>query len=129
MEEAGIRPHRRTLTHTDHARLTRLIAEGGMALAGREDVQTTLETSAVAELGSPGLVTMNAQVFLVAGPAQEFCRITVCYPADVDPARGRISVLSPLGASLLGRCTGQTATWRSFGRVHAARIVGVLPPR
>ena len=97
-----------------------LIVENAILLAAG----TLVDSDPVA----PGVVTMNAQVVLRAGPQEEYCRLTLCYPVDADPARGHISVLSPLGSSVLGLCAGQTATWRAFGRVHAARILAVLAP-
>ncbi|MBC5784591.1 GreA/GreB family elongation factor [Ramlibacter sp. USB13] len=130
MQTLAPRAPARTLTPHDLAHLTRLLAEEGTAHAGKEDIRRALDESRLAPAGAvaPGLVTLDAQVFLVAGPQEQFCRITLVLPPDADPARGRVSVLSPLGSALLGRSTGETATWRSFGRVHAARIVAVLAP-
>jgi regulator of nucleoside diphosphate kinase len=130
MEPIASPAHARTLTQVDYVALTRLLAETPPSPSGGEDAQRALEESRLVPSHpvAPGVVTMNAQVFLVAGPQEQFCRVTLCYPDEADPARGRISVLSPLGGSLLGRHAGQTVTWRSFGRVQAARIVSVLAP-
>ena len=46
---------------------------------------------------------------------------------DADPAQGRISVLSPVGTSLLGLEEGETAEWLTpDGRRHALRLVRIL---
>ena len=37
--------------------------------------------------------------------------ISLVYPAESDPARGRISVFAPVGAALLGLSVGQTIDW------------------
>ena len=53
--------------------------------------------------------------------------MTLCYPADTDPARGFISVLAPLGASLLGLREGDVAGWTSpLGEERQTRIVEIL---
>lgn len=44
---------------------------------------------------------------------------------ETDPSRGRISYLSPLGAALMGRKTGETATISAGGKAIAYRIVEV----
>jgi regulator of nucleoside diphosphate kinase len=53
--------------------------------------------------------------------------LTLCYPADADPAAGRVSVLSPVGASLLGLRVGEVARWQGpAGDTHAAEVVALL---
>ena len=130
MEDLAVRSHERILTETDYVQLTRLLSEEATPLPGVDDVQRVLqESTRVASYPiSSGLVAMHAQVFLVPEPQEQLVRVTLSYPDEEDPARGRISVLSPLGASLLGMSAGQTATWHSFGRVNSAHILGVLAP-
>jgi regulator of nucleoside diphosphate kinase len=49
------------------------------------------------------------------------------YPTDADPARGRVSVLSPVGASLLGSRIGSVVRWRSpNGDESAAEVLALL---
>jgi pimeloyl-ACP methyl ester carboxylesterase len=48
-------------------------------------------------------------------------------PADAEPDAGFVSVLSPVGAALLGRRVGSRASWVTpDGRRHEAEIVAVL---
>ncbi len=57
------------------------------------------------------VATMNARVRyrdLDTGNERE---VTLCYPADADPRSGRLSVLSPIGAALLGLRVGQRIRW------------------
>jgi regulator of nucleoside diphosphate kinase len=120
-------PVERTLTHHDHARLARLLAQQP-ASAGAEALQDLVDASdLVAARAVPAtLVTMNTQVLVLPdeGPPH---KITVCYPEDARPAEGFVSVLSPVGASLLGLHAGETARWCSAaGRPGAARILSVL---
>ena len=39
--------------------------------------------------------------------------LTLCYPAEAQAEQGRISVLSPVGLSLLGRAVGSAAVWQT----------------
>lgn len=55
-----------------------------------------------------GLVTMNCRVsFRDVGSSNEMS-VELVFPEAANEAAGRISVLSPLGASLLGMSVGQT---------------------
>ncbi|MBE7368775.1 GreA/GreB family elongation factor [Ramlibacter pallidus] len=124
-----ITPVERTLTQSDHLRLTRLLAQQRHQLPGVEALRDMLDTSdVVASRAVPSsVVTMHSRVLLedpVRGgmPFQ----LTVCYPEEADPAAGAISVLSPVGAALLGLCVGETARWSTPGGEGAARILSVL---
>lgn len=117
----------RTLTRLDHVRLTRLLAQatGSVADGLREllDASEPVEATAIA----PTVVTMNTRVLLEDSTGGDPARLTLCYPADADPARGCVSVLSPVGRALLGVRLGELARWQApDGRQHAARVLGVL---
>ena len=120
-------PVERTLTHHDHQRLARLLAREPAA-AGAEALQDLLDASELVADGDvpPNVVTMNAEVLLQREGSSP-CRYTLCYPEEARPAEGRVSVLSPLGTSLLGLQAGQVARWQSdAGRPGAVRVVAVL---
>lgn len=59
------------------------------------------------------LVTMNSTVTCVEEISGKEHVLTLCYPAEADAAKGRISVLAPVGAALLGLTTGQTIDWKT----------------
>ena len=118
----------RTLTHHDHVRLERLLAQQP-ALSGAEALQDLLDASdqVAAAAVAPTVVTMNTQVLLEDAGTGTRYPLTLCYPQDARPAEGRVSVLSPVGASLLGLRAGETARWRTPGGLEgAARILAVL---
>ena len=120
-------PVERTLTHHDHLRLARLLAQERGA-SGADALQELLDGSDLVPAGAVPrtVVTMNTQV-LVLPEGGSPCELTVCYPQEARPAEGFVSVLSPVGASLLGLHVGETAHWRSAsGREGAARILSVL---
>ena len=121
-----------TLTELDHVRILALLRRGSAPPAVQELVeQADLVPSRQAD---PDLVTMYSQVLLAeagaaaaAGDAGARRKLAVCYPPDADPDAGFVSVLSPLGAALVGRRVGDTVHWTTpDGATHAAEIVAVL---
>jgi regulator of nucleoside diphosphate kinase len=125
-----IAPVERTLTELDHVRLLRLVAQAGAPLPpGAEAIQDLLDNSDVVAPRAvpPTVLTMYTQLLLqdpAGGPAQ---KLTLCYPADADPAQGFVSVLSPVGAALIGLRVGEMARWNTPAGVPAtARIVSIL---
>ena len=75
---------------------------------------------------SPDLVTMNSRVELEDPANGERYAITLCYPRDAKPSEGEVSVMSPVGASLLGARVGQVVEWTTPAGVHgAARVVAL----
>ncbi len=128
--EVSIRDER-TLTELDHARLARLSrGPAGVSPAPTEGpLGDLLDT---AELVPPravsaDVVTMYSQVELADLATGQRSRLTVCYPADAEPAAGFVSVLSPVGAGLIGRRVGSVARWRTpDGEERAAEVVALL---
>ena len=49
--------------------------------------------------------------------------VTLCYPQDAEPAAGFISVLSPVGISLLGLREVVVARWLRFRGEEGAAVV------
>jgi regulator of nucleoside diphosphate kinase len=58
------------------------------------------------------LVTMNSTVRIKDLFTGSVRRITLVFPHQADPERGRISVLTPLGVALIGLTAGQEIYWR-----------------
>lgn len=121
----------RTLTELDHVRIGRLVRGPG------EPLSPQLESSIDgildgADLVSPhqvaaDVVTMYSQVELADVATGKRYPLTICYPSDAAPAKGWVSVLSPVGASLIGQRAGAIARWHSpHGEQHAAEVIAVL---
>ena len=114
----------RVLTELDHVRLSRLGA-GGLppALAEALDLADVVPSADV----PADTVTMYSQVLVRDARRDELRKVTLCYPHDAEPAQGFISVLSPLGASLLGARAGARAAWRTpAGEEHVVTIESIL---
>jgi regulator of nucleoside diphosphate kinase len=69
------------------------------------------------------VVTMNSDVVYedVATGVQRAIRLV--YPKDADVATGRVSILAPMGAALLGVRVGQEIWWRVARGLKRVRVV------
>lgn len=104
-----------TITTQDHERLAALVdryASGRTAeLAANLDDELARARVVEQVAIPPDIVTMNSRcVFRFADTGEER-EVTLVYPEQADVATGRISVLAPVGAALLGLAEGQTIKW------------------
>lgn len=120
----------RTLTELDYTRVSRLLASIGVpGHPAKGRMQEMLDSSDV--VPSPAVpatvATMCSRVLLQEeGDGTQF-EITLCYPPDADASIGKVSVLSPAGAAVLGMRAGTVARWRApNGEERAARLLSVL---
>jgi regulator of nucleoside diphosphate kinase len=122
----------RTLTELDHVRLLNLLRRDRRSdgsPAPRLAIEHVLDACAIvpSRQTAPDVVTMYSQVMLRDLQSGQRSKLTLCYPADADPAAGFVSVLSPVGASLLGLKVGSLAHWSTpAGEERAAEILAVL---
>jgi regulator of nucleoside diphosphate kinase len=64
-----------------------------------------------APLVPPDVITMNSRFALTDPESGESICYTLVYPDAGAPEAGRLSVLSPMGAALLGARVGETVCW------------------
>jgi regulator of nucleoside diphosphate kinase len=51
------------------------------------------------------------------------------YPPATNISEGRVSVLTPIGAALIGLAKGQSLTWKANDdRLHKLTVLHVAPP-
>lgn len=114
----------RTLTQLDYTRLCKL--NGGLLPDALEDQLPVADLVNSREV--PGdVITMYSQVEICIRGTGLRRRLTPVYPADAEPVAGFVSVLSPVGAGLLGLRVGDTATWFTpNGDACEADIVDIL---
>jgi len=116
--------HERTLTEPDFARLVKLL--GGHLPQGLADLLAEAETVPSREVGAD-VVTMYSLVELVDVHTRRRQKLMVCYPGEAEPAVGFVSVLSPVGMSVLGLRVGSVARWRTpSGEECAAEVSAIL---
>ncbi|KQU75519.1 MULTISPECIES: GreA/GreB family elongation factor [unclassified Rhizobacter] len=122
----------RTLTELDHVRLLNLLRRdrrGEGSSTTRPAIAQVLDACAIvpSRQAPPDLVTMYSQVLLKDLETGRLSKLSPCYPADAEPAAGFVSVLSPVGASLLGLSVGAVARWSTpAGEEGAAELVDIL---
>lgn len=120
-------PVERTLTLQDYLQLTRLVSQQQLH-AGAEAMQDMLDQSDLVSLPEvpPTLVTLHTHL-LLEDPSGRSYQLTLCWPHESRPAEGLVSVMSPVGAALLGLHVGSVARWRTpGGEQGSARILAVL---
>lgn len=114
----------RTLTELDFTRLIKL--HGGHLPQGLADLLAEAEIVPSREVGAD-VITMYSQVDLVDVHTRRRQKLTVCYPGEAEPAAGFVSVLSPVGMSLLGLRAGSVARWRTpSGEECAAELSAIV---
>ena len=115
---------------SDHARLSNL------ATVALESVPDTAEellseldrATIVADESVPqDVVRMGSVIEFRSG--NDVKRVTLVFPQDADIAAGKVSVLTPVGAALLGLAIGGSITWTARdGSSHELTIVSVEQP-
>jgi len=77
----------------------------------------------------PDVVTMHSEVVFRDEDSGEEHRVTLVYPREADMEAGRLSVLAPVGAALIGLRSGSTIDWPNrLGATRRFRIVDVIQP-
>ena len=116
------------LTDQDMARLRALVSERHDDRE-LEPLIDELDRALVVpqELIPPNVVTMNSVVRFEDINTREITEATVVYPQHADPKRGRISILAPVGAALIGLTVGDAIDWPlPGGRVKQLRVLAVV---
>lgn len=115
---------------TDHHRLL------GLAEAAEDripDVASVLQSEmeraqvVAADEVPDNVVRMGSIVEFSSDAGQR--RVTLVYPVEADIAEGRISILTPIGAALIGLSQGQSIAWTARdGRRHRLTVLDVRQP-
>lgn len=127
------------MTEIDHVRIFNLLQRESRRGAGHNAIVDLIDSAELVspQNVSPDVITMQSRVLVVAaeddslsGPTDAAAsprELTLCYPEDANPAAGKVSVLSPAGACLLGRRVGDVARWSTPEGGHgSATIVAML---
>ena len=72
------------------------------------------------------VVTMNSSLILLDTETDRERLCTLVYPGFLSDAPDHISVLSPLGTSLLGSRVGETVVYERDGAEHRAVVVDIV---
>lgn len=71
------------------------------------------------------IITMNSRVQLRELSSGRETEVTVTYPQDAEPGKGKVSVFSPIGMVLLGRKESDVVSWKIPSGVGTFEIVKV----
>lgn len=115
------------ITRGDAEKLTRLAdhATGQFAKAGDVLAREIDRAQLIEEFQRrPGLVAMGSRVTFRDDVTGQVRTVTLVYPDEADLSRGRISVLTPVGAALIGLSVSQSIAWDAPG--GCARSLTVL---
>jgi regulator of nucleoside diphosphate kinase len=116
----------------DHRLLTKLAYAGiNEASTVADDLLYELDRASVVppEQLSPDIVRMGSTVrFRTTDGDQR--EVTLVFPAEADIDRNWISVMTPIGAALIGLRKGQSITWLTRdGRKQVLTVLRVIQPR
>jgi regulator of nucleoside diphosphate kinase len=124
------RPPEIVVGGTDHARLTNLAnAAFDTVPDTAEELLSELERArVVADEAVPrDVVRMGSVVEFESEGDRK--RVMLVFPPDADIAAGKVSVLTPVGAALIGLSKGQSIAWTARdGTSHALTIRSVEQP-
>jgi regulator of nucleoside diphosphate kinase len=116
------------VSHSDLGRLTTLAT----GLLGRypevaKELLSEMDRAEVrpAEAISANIVQMGSCVVFRADDGQTR-KVKLVFPGDADIADGRVSILTPIGAALIGLSEGQSMAWKTRdGRSRRLTVVAV----
>jgi regulator of nucleoside diphosphate kinase len=112
----------RLLSELDHRRLSRLPG----ASRSLQDLLDAADLLPSRQLPAD-VVSMNSEIEVLGPLPGQHQRLTLCYPGDASPEQGRISVLSPVGLSLLGRTVGEQVSWHAGHGAAGSLLIQALP--
>lgn len=112
-KKAGAKP-RITLTATDHEKLSALAnaAANTMPEVAAELAEELDRAHVLAKGRHPvDTVCMGCEVEFRDDMTGRVQTVTLVYPNEADIAKGRISVLTPIGTALIGLAVGKSIDW------------------
>lgn len=105
-----------TLTRSDCDRLDRLASAAAASptadFLAREVARATVVPS---EAPPRDVVAMGSTVTFRDDTTGQDRTVTLVYPDEADMTEGRVSVLTPVGAALIGLPAGQSIEWQTPG--------------
>lgn len=74
----------------------------------------------------PDIITMGSRIRIRDLKSGDVIVYTLVFPHDADPAKGRISVLAPIGTALLGYRVGDVIEWEVPAGTRRLKVESVL---
>jgi regulator of nucleoside diphosphate kinase len=111
----GAKP-RITLTAKDHERLSRLMLAASNTMPDlASELAEELDRAHVLAAGrhAHDVVCMGCEVEFRDETTGRVQTVTLVYPDEADIARGKVSVLTPIGIALIGLGVGKSISWET----------------
>jgi len=120
-----------TVTRSEHARLSRLAESHASRNPDvADELLAELERARIVadEKIGPDIVRMGSTLRFTSDLGEDR-RVTLVFPGEADIAAGKISILTPIGAALIGLSAGQSIDWTARdGHVHRLTVETVEAP-
>ena len=115
---------------SDHARLTNLATVALESVPDTaEELLSELDRARIVSDESVPLDVVRMGSLVAFRSGDDVKRVTLVFPQDADIAAGKVSVLTPVGAALLGLARGESITWTTRdGTSHELTVVSVEQP-
>ena len=123
-----VQPSLRTLTELDYVRVSKLMGRQTDTSDKLPSLNAVLDMADLVPSRevAPDVVTMYSRVLVGGADGSQVRELTLCYPADANVDAGHVSVLSPIGAALLGLSAGGTARWTTpHGQTDSLQVLAV----
>jgi regulator of nucleoside diphosphate kinase len=104
------------MTRAEAEKLARIADAAGGPLQQAAEVlaREVARAELIDEADAPaGLVRIHSRVAFRDDVTGQERTVTLVYPDEADVTEGRISVLTPVGAALIGLSVGQSIAWQS----------------
>jgi len=122
-ERVAMKNEELLIADADYARLA--------ALGRQEALEEELSRATVipVERMPDNVVRMHSRVTYLDERSGERREVELVFPEEADMASGKVSVLAPVGAALLGLVVGQSIDWPfPDGRARRLRVESTLAP-
>ncbi len=120
-----------TMTRSDHERLWRLadsLPESASNVADPLLAELDRARIVADDKIAAKIVRMGSGLHFTSDLGEDKF-VTLVFPGEADIEKNKISVLTPIGAALIGLQAGQTIDWTSRdGRVHRLTVESVTQP-
>lgn len=119
------------ITDHDAVRLARLVEDllrgAGAIEYGAEALHDTLDSARIVPAVEieADVVTMNSEVTIEDDGSGKGQTVRLVYPEKANPAKGNVSVLSPLGNAILGACAGDRVSFATPVGERWVRVAGI----
>ncbi|MEH6718439.1 MAG: nucleoside diphosphate kinase regulator [Aurantimonas endophytica] len=119
------------MTRSDHERLSRLAnALSSVNSNVADQLFTELDRARVIDDSRIAADTVRMESTLrYTTDGGEDRTVTLVFPGEADIAKGRVSLLTPIGIALIGLSAGQSMDWTTRdGRIHRLTVESVEVP-